>query len=56
MQADEYIEKPSENIDNVDSEPNEIYRFELLRNELIELEKRVQGSTDESKNEEVSKE
>uniref|UniRef100_A0A1J3EFU5 LETM1 domain-containing protein YLH47, mitochondrial n=1 Tax=Noccaea caerulescens TaxID=107243 RepID=A0A1J3EFU5_NOCCA len=50
--ADEYIEKPSENIDNVDSEPNEIYRFELLRNELIELEKRVQGSTDESVNEE----
>jgi hypothetical protein len=36
----------------VDSEPNEIYRFELLRNELIELEKRVQGSTDESVNEE----
>ncbi|CAA7026767.1 unnamed protein product [Microthlaspi erraticum] len=50
--ADEYIEKPSENIDSVDSEPNEIYRFELLRNELIELEKRVQGSTDESVNEE----
>ena len=38
----------------MDSEPNEIYRFELLRNELIELEKRVQGSTDDSLNEEVS--
>ncbi|VVB13419.1 unnamed protein product [Arabis nemorensis] len=45
---DEYIEGSSENVDSMDSEPNEIYRFELLRNELIELEKRVQGSTDES--------
>ncbi|KAJ4883383.1 LETM1-like protein [Raphanus sativus] len=40
-----------ENNDSVDSGPNEIYRFELLRNELIELEKRVQGSTNESVNE-----
>ncbi|KAL2554241.1 LETM1-like protein [Forsythia ovata] len=30
----------------VDSESNEIQRFELLRSELIELEKRVQKSTD----------
>ncbi|KAG2262977.1 hypothetical protein Bca52824_070056 [Brassica carinata] len=52
--ADECIERSRENIDSVDSEPNEIYRFELLRNELIELEKRVQGSTDESVNEEGS--
>ncbi|XP_018476676.1 uncharacterized protein LOC108847828 isoform X2 [Raphanus sativus] len=50
--VDEYIEKSRENSDSVDSESNEIYRFELLRNELIELEKRVQGSTDESVNEE----
>ncbi|KAL1196958.1 hypothetical protein V5N11_024756 [Cardamine amara subsp. amara] len=50
--ADEYFEKSSENVDSGDSKPNEIYRFELLRNELIELEKRVQGSTDESANEE----
>lgn len=35
------------------SEPNEIRRFELLRNELIELEKRVQRSTGGSPNEEV---
>lgn len=55
MQADEYFEKSKENVDSVDSKPSEIYRFELLRNELIELEKRVQGSTDESVNEEVSK-
>lgn len=54
MQADEYFEKSSEIVDSGDSKPNEIYRFELLRNELIELEKRVQGSTDESVNEEVS--
>jgi hypothetical protein len=46
--TDKYFEKSRENVDNVDSNPNEIYRFELLRNELIELEKRVQGSTDES--------
>ncbi|KAJ0235247.1 LETM1-like protein [Hirschfeldia incana] len=50
--VDEYIERSRENADSVDSESNEIYRFELLRNELIELEKRVQGSTDESVNEE----
>ncbi|CAH2073892.1 unnamed protein product [Thlaspi arvense] len=48
--ADGYIERGSENEDSGNSEPNEIYRFELLRNELIELEKRVQGSTDESVN------
>ena len=38
---------------NRDSESNEIRRFELLRNELIELEKRVQRSTDDSQNDEV---
>ncbi|CAL9100135.1 unnamed protein product [Musa textilis] len=42
------------NVDNLDLEINEIRRFELLRNELIELEKRVQRSTDESQNEEES--
>ncbi|XP_010423376.1 PREDICTED: uncharacterized protein LOC104708491 isoform X2 [Camelina sativa] len=50
--ADEYFEKSKENVNSVDSKPDEIYRFELLRSELIELEKRVQGSTDESVNEE----
>ncbi|OMO68429.1 LETM1-like protein [Corchorus olitorius] len=35
-----------------DSEPNEIRRFEQLRNELIELEKRVKKSADQSEYEE----
>ncbi|KAJ6749997.1 hypothetical protein OIU85_000607 [Salix viminalis] len=35
-----------------ESESNEIRRFELLRNELMELEKRVQKSTDQYENEE----
>ncbi|CDY60443.1 BnaA10g30500D [Brassica napus] len=53
--ADEYIERSREKVvGSVDSEPSEIYRFELLRNELMELEKRVQGSTDDSVNEEGS--
>ncbi|XP_074589370.1 uncharacterized protein LOC141845213 isoform X2 [Curcuma longa] len=39
-------------IDNLDEESNEIRRFKLLRDELIELERRVQRSTDESRNEE----
>ncbi|KAG2334555.1 hypothetical protein Bca52824_005735 [Brassica carinata] len=50
--VDESIERSRENVDSVDSESSEIYRFELLRNELIELEKRVQGSADDSVNEE----
>lgn len=36
-----------------ETESNEIQRFELLRNELIELEKRVQKSSDRSDSEEV---
>ncbi|CAN7022323.1 unnamed protein product, partial [Brassica rapa subsp. trilocularis] len=51
---DECIERSRENVDSLDSEPSEIYRFELLRNEMIELEKRVQRSAYESVNEEVS--
>lgn len=53
-QADECIERSRENVDSLDSEPSEIYRFELLRNEMIELDKRVQRSAYESVNEEVS--
>ena len=34
-------------------ESNEIQRFELLRNELIELERRVERSAKQSENEEV---
>ncbi|KAG7958289.1 hypothetical protein I3843_10G012900 [Carya illinoinensis] len=47
------VGQTSSNIDVPDSESNEMWRFELLRNELIELEKRVQRSTDQSDNEEV---
>ncbi|XVF55788.1 hypothetical protein PTKIN_Ptkin06aG0065100 [Pterospermum kingtungense] len=36
------------NVGTADSEPNEIRRFEQLRNELIELEKRVKRSADQS--------
>ncbi|KAJ0981424.1 hypothetical protein J5N97_009679 [Dioscorea zingiberensis] len=42
------------NGDSESNESNEIRRFELLRNELIELEKRVQRSTDDTHNEEES--
>ena len=35
-------------VDSEDADLNEIHRFELLRKELIELEKRVQRSTDGS--------
>lgn len=47
------MEQNTSNTDVADSESNEIRRFELLRNELIELEKRVQRSADQSENEEV---
>ncbi|KAJ4970431.1 hypothetical protein NE237_003530 [Protea cynaroides] len=43
------------NIGDVDSGSNEFQRFELLRHELLELEKRVQRSTDRSENEEEVK-
>ncbi|KAK7355417.1 hypothetical protein VNO80_14672 [Phaseolus coccineus] len=55
--ADPYennIEVPAPNVGVVDQEPNEIHRFELLRNELIELEKRVQRSAYQSENNEDS--
>ncbi|OVA14422.1 LETM1-like [Macleaya cordata] len=39
------------NMGDADSESNEIRRFELLRHELIELEKRVQRSSQQSENE-----
>ncbi|KAL1204689.1 hypothetical protein V5N11_017305 [Cardamine amara subsp. amara] len=50
--GDEYIGKSSGNLLSMDSEPNEISRFEILRNELIELEQRVKRSTDQSVDEE----
>jgi hypothetical protein len=53
VQENECMEQNTSNTDVADSESNEIRRFELLRNELIELEKRVQRSADQSENEEV---
>ncbi|CAD5322737.1 unnamed protein product [Arabidopsis thaliana] len=52
LSGDEYIGKSSGNLLSIDSEPIEISRFEILRNELIELEKRVKRSTDQSVDEE----
>ena len=40
-------------VDQIDMESNDIRRFEQLRRELIELERRVQKSTDGAKKEEV---
>ncbi|KAL5545784.1 hypothetical protein UlMin_005471 [Ulmus minor] len=48
----ELVKQTASNVHFADSQPNDIDRFELLRNELIELEKRVQSSADQSKNEE----
>ncbi|MCL7031229.1 hypothetical protein MKW94_008629 [Papaver nudicaule] len=39
---------------DADSDSNEIRRFELLRHELIELEKRVQKSSQQSENEDIA--
>ncbi|XP_062192700.1 uncharacterized protein LOC133896167 isoform X2 [Phragmites australis] len=41
------------NVEKKDMEPNDILRFEQLRRELIELEKRVQKSKDDAQKEEV---
>lgn len=45
---DKYLEQKIVSSVLPDSESNEIQRFELLRNELIELERRVQRSADQS--------
>ncbi|XP_038993198.1 uncharacterized protein LOC120116876 [Hibiscus syriacus] len=52
FQGNELIEQNASNANNFDSDPNEIHRFEQLRNELIELEKRVKRSADQSAYEE----
>lgn len=52
LQENEFVEKTASG--SAESELNEIHRFELLRNELIELEKRVQRNADQSDNEEVN--
>ncbi|KAF7818818.1 LETM1 and EF-hand domain-containing protein anon-60Da, mitochondrial [Senna tora] len=48
-----YIEQPTSNVGVVDLESSEIRRFELLRNELIELEKRVERSARQSENDDL---
>ncbi|KAM1184498.1 hypothetical protein ACFX15_013428 [Malus domestica] len=48
----ELIEQTVSSLEFEDPESNRIQRFELLRNELIELEKRVQRSADHPENEE----
>ena len=53
-QCDDPFEEATVGMGVAGSESNEIQRFELLRTELIELEKRVQKSTDRSENEEVT--
>lgn len=55
IQDNEFVEQTASNIDFDDPESTKIQRFELLRNELIELEKRVRRSADQSENEEVFK-
>ncbi|KAJ6303843.1 hypothetical protein OIU77_017680 [Salix suchowensis] len=52
MQGDADIGQTTTSMSIGESESNEIRRFELLRNELMELEKRVQKSTDQYENEE----
>ncbi|XP_021289058.1 uncharacterized protein LOC110420174 isoform X1 [Herrania umbratica] len=51
--GNEFIEENTSNICIADSEQNEIRRFEQLRNELIELEKRVKRSADQSAYEDI---
>lgn len=53
MQEDKYLEQKIVGSVLPDSESKEIQRFELLRNELIELERRVQRSADQSEYAEV---
>ncbi|KAM0899071.1 hypothetical protein ACQ4PT_021513 [Festuca glaucescens] len=48
----EYLEASAAKVDQKDMESNDIRRFEQLRHELIELERRVQKSADDSQKEE----
>ncbi|XP_050381776.1 uncharacterized protein LOC126798767 isoform X2 [Argentina anserina] len=52
LTENEINDQIASNIDVEELESNKIQRFELLRNELIELEKRVQRSANQSDNEE----
>lgn len=55
IQDNEFVEQTASNTDFEDPESTKIQRFELLRNELVELEERVQRSADQSENEELFK-
>ncbi|KAG2272269.1 hypothetical protein Bca52824_066824 [Brassica carinata] len=48
LSGGDIVGNPSGDLLRIDSEPNEISRFEILRNELIELEMRVKRSTAQS--------
>ncbi|XP_012569671.1 uncharacterized protein [Cicer arietinum] len=50
--SDNNMELSTSNEGIVDPDPNETHRFEHLRNELVELERRVQRSTYKSENDE----
>ncbi|GLT90030.1 hypothetical protein SLE2022_079830 [Rubroshorea leprosula] len=50
--GNEAIQLSTSNVGAVGTESNEIHRFEQLRNELMELEKRVKRTADQSENEE----
>ncbi|CAM0911543.1 unnamed protein product [Alopecurus aequalis] len=49
----EYLEASAAKVDQKDMESNDIRRFEQLRRELIELERRVQKSANDSKKVEI---
>ncbi|KAG6604333.1 Mitochondrial proton/calcium exchanger protein, partial [Cucurbita argyrosperma subsp. sororia] len=53
--SEDAIGRHTSDIDVMNTELNEFHRFELLRNELIELEKRVQKSSEESETDEDPK-
>lgn len=53
MQSDDGSKELSESTGVMDSKSTEVRRFELLRSELMELEKRVQRSADQYEYEEV---
>lgn len=53
MQDDESIKQAAENTGTTVSKSDEIQRFEILRSELVELERRVKKSADPNEYEEV---
>ncbi|GKV31860.1 hypothetical protein SLEP1_g40522 [Rubroshorea leprosula] len=53
--GNEVVQQNTSNTGAVGTEPNEIYRFKQLRDELMELERCVRRSADQSENEEEIK-